>query len=191
MSAAAIAVAILAAVPFSAFDAKAKDVTSGTRIKSPNGMFEAKCETGEQLHPAVGRIEIVDTKNGTLQHALEINPPLYALRWTGDSRTLIAIERVAGGSVAVIVHRSSGKWSVFQADPQHADKSAVIALRPKMRAVELSYKTYQQEAHGKEGRFYVITFLVDPNTGHHRHETKHEIDLETYRRLRLESAAKG
>src|SRR5207249_9786125 len=41
---------------------------------------------------------------------------VYALRWTRDSSSLIAVEQIAHGSDAVVLHRNARDWTSFRID---------------------------------------------------------------------------
>lgn len=164
------------------------EVTAGTRVESPDREFVVECKVGEQLAPAVGLIEILDKRTGSTARSFEINPPLYALKWTADSKTIVAVQHVAGGSVAQIIHLSSGKWTTFEASPPVGDEATVVKVVPQSHVVELTYKVNQKPASSHPGRSYLCTFVVDPETSaRHFNEACHEIDLDTYSRLRLQN----
>jgi hypothetical protein len=86
-------------------------VTAGTRLQSPDHRFVVACRVGEQISPAVGLIEIIDAGTAKKLCSFEIDAPLYALKWTANSKTIIAVHHVSGGTIAQIIHLTSGKWS--------------------------------------------------------------------------------
>lgn len=85
-----------------------REIAPGRVFKAPDGMFTAKT-VGGGLLPATDKITIIDNKTGASAAQIEIDPPLYGLSWTGDSKTLVTVSHIAGGSTAGIIHQKMGR----------------------------------------------------------------------------------
>jgi hypothetical protein len=162
-----------------------QEITPGAAFRSPDGNFVAKTLGGGMI-AATDRIAIVENKSGREAATIDINPPLYSLRWTQDSKAIVTISHIAGGTVAGVIHLVDGQWKQVSADPREGDKYRLIHQVVKGRVVELTYKVARIRSNNTAGTFYTYTFLFDPTTTAHTGEKRRQIDAETYGRLRLD-----
>src|SRR5438552_2196079 len=104
-----------------------------TKVFSPNNKFVAV------YHP--DQIEIIDADTGQLYDSFSVLP-VYALKWTGDSKTLAVVQHIAHGSEAVLVHFNGTKWEKLLIPPPGEGYTdyAVVSVEPEYNLVRLSYK---------------------------------------------------
>jgi hypothetical protein len=125
-----------------------QQLDEGTTIRSPDGKVIVIYKPD--------RLEIRDRKRDRLLSST-IVVPVIALRWTGDSRTLVVVEAIAHGSAATIIHFNGKQWEGFDVIPPGEDYRdyAVVDLKTQRDLVQLSYK-----ASGTA--IYHISFTLDP-----------------------------
>jgi|ERR1043166_480741 hypothetical protein len=163
------------------------EIAPGATFKSPDSNYIAKT-VGGGLIPATDRIVILNANTGVEEVSVDVKPPVYSLVWTGDSKNVVAVSHIAGGTVAGIIHHSADGWKQYSADPREGDKYKVIRLTVQHDTLELTYKIMTAHSDNSSPSFYLYTFVFDPKTTAHLREKRHAIDGETYSRLKPEAA---
>lgn len=134
----------------------ADQLASNSRSTSPTREFVAVYDPDQ--------IEI-RTADDELVYRVDGIPPVYALRWTRDSKTVAIVHHLAGGSAAMLVHCDGKAWKHFAVDPPGGghDRIGVVGFETGDTTVRLSFKT--KKVHGSSASYSVATFNVDPRTG--------------------------
>lgn len=124
------------------------------------------------------RLEVRNA-NAHVLHSVEVLP-LVALQWTANSKNLVAVESIAHGSDAVIIHYTGAGWKSFTAIPpgRNFDDYAVIALEHKDSSINLVYKA--TDSHG----MYRISFAIDPASGAPSNVREQKITFEQWSALK-------
>jgi hypothetical protein len=107
--------------------------------------------------------------------------PVYSIKWSPDSETVVLIVHIAGGSVADIYTLRNNKWIWYGPEPTVGDHCTVIRQDVGNDTVKLTYKVGDKAA----GRFYLYSFVFHPDTAARSDVRIHEIDIETYRKLQF------
>ena len=129
-----------------------------------------------------GNINIVNSKTGKTYLPIE-SAMVFPLRWTGDSKTLILINHIAGGSMAIVLTLVGDEWKGYSADPRMGDRYKVIREVVKYNTVDLTYLVREWQGNDLPVHFYIYSFTFHPDTTAHTNEKKEEIDGDTYDRL--------
>src|SRR5690242_18814423 len=74
------------------------EIRPGRQAVSPDGKLAVIYDPSAD-HP----LQIVDSASGAVQSSFPVLP-VHALRWTGDSKTLIVVQHIAHGSEAEFLH---------------------------------------------------------------------------------------
>jgi hypothetical protein len=124
------------------------------------------------------QLDVRDARTNELQKSVTISL-LFGLRWTGDSKTFVAIEHIAHGSDATFVHLSDGEWRSFVVTPPGEEYRdyAVIRVEAQQKDVRLSYSAATNEA------LYLISFTVDPSTQALANVTTQELSYKAWEAL--------
>jgi hypothetical protein len=150
-------------------------VSYGDAIRSPDGRFLA---TYLGSH-----IRIEDNSGGALSARIGVFSVL-AFNWTGDSKTVVTVEHLAGGSEAVLIHLDDGQWRRFEIDPvDDYDAAAVIGLIIRDHSVSVKYRLRKRE--DQRFQFYVCSFDVDSATHNRTNEKVKRISAAKYGQLKL------
>jgi hypothetical protein len=161
-------------------NAEQKGLEVGQVIQSPDKQFIVKVTSDPSDDSVVGGITITSSSTGQVFQA-DTTAPLYSIKWTGDSKTVALIVYVAGGSEAEIYHLRNNKWVAYEPEPTIGDHFTVIRQAMGDHSVDLTYKVGEKNT----GKFYIYTFVFDPETVARSNEKVKEIDLDKYRSLEL------
>jgi len=99
-----------------------QEMRSGEHVTSPDRRF-----TAELTDDPEGNLHIRSNSTSKL-YKIGVLRPLYSLKWTGDSQTVITIEHLAGGSQAVLIHFNQHNWNRFEVDPTDAPPHIITTL---------------------------------------------------------------
>jgi hypothetical protein len=161
------------------------EIQPGQSVSSPDGRF-----TAELTDDREGNVHIKSNTTGKL-YTVGALRPLYSLKWTGDSQTLVTIEHLAGGSQAALIHFDGDKWSRFEVDPTGSPPPyhhyAVIRQEIGWDKVKFTYKITDEQGNGMVIKFYLCSFDVDPRARSITNMHTREISSDVYWTLRYRS----
>ena len=146
---------------------------SGHHAPSPNRQL--------YVHYDAQKLEIRDAKTSRVQRSMDWEEPVIALRWTGDSKTLVVVELIPTGSFALFVHWNGHQWvhqsieAPFQRRPY--DRIAVVDVKPHRSTIDLTYKTYLPT------RLISFRFIPGSPTGDASHIRRQDVTVERWREL--------
>lgn len=96
-------------------------------------------------------------------------PPVFAVKWTTDSKCIILLEHIAGGLLATaICCYADGKWQRHQIVPLSEDKTGsfeAIKIVLGAKTFEVTYKVIDTSVDNHHPDYYVCTLIVDSTTG--------------------------
>ena len=135
-------------------------------FRSPDGRFVAVLP-----HPSptqLGQLLITDTSSHqSTEHGGQ--RPLYSIRWSGDSQTLVTIEHVAHGSIMALRHFEGGQWQRHDVEPSGDAlwEYSVVRQRIHSDTVDVTYRVTEMHvvASEKKPSYFVCTLHVDCATG--------------------------
>jgi hypothetical protein len=157
-----------------------RTLKDGQTFTSPDNRYSLKLIADASNVSAIDGFII--TNNGTGEEFQDVlPPPVYWIKWSQDSETIVFIVHVAGGSLADIYTLRNNKWINYTPEPTVGDHYAVIGQHVGNHTVALIYKVGDKAA----GRFYVYSFVFHPDTAARSDVRIHEIDIETYRKLQF------
>jgi hypothetical protein len=150
-------------------------LSSGRHAPSPNGKLYVYYDTR--------RLEIRNSTTSAVQRSMEWKEPVVALRWTGDSKTLVVVELIPNGSYALFVHWDGTAW-VHQSIEAPFERLvyegvAVVDVKPQKQTIDLTYKTYLPT------RLISFRFIPGRPTGDASHIRRHDISFERWQHLRM------
>ena len=163
--------------------AQEKTVKAGESFKSPDSRFILKIVNDPDDSSVIGGLEIIDSKT-SIQFKDSAVTPIFSIKWTPDSTSVILVVHVVGGSEAMVYHYTDGKWDSYYPEPSIGDSFSVIKQTLGKEGIELHYKVRKKS----NGRLYVCSFTFHPETNLQTNEKIREIDEATYRRLKLNEA---
>jgi hypothetical protein len=154
----------------------AQEVNPGAVFTSPDGRFTIRF-TDQEMN-----LSIKDNQTAKIT-TLGVLTPCYSIKWTGDSKTFVAIEHLAGGSDADIFHFNKDQWHNSSADPlsdafDHIDVTDENIGTNKIKFV---YKADIRSA--QQDQFFTYAFTFNPETGSTTGIVEHKIDEKTYEKM--------
>ena len=142
---------------------KGQEIHVGTKFVSPDRRY-----TAEYLFDDDNRIKITDNQTGHADAPIDWWSVPHSIRWTGDSKTIVVVSHIAGGSQASLIHFKKGKWVELEAAPptKHSPvEYRVIEEKVGISSVTLTYEVTNQAPNGARESFYRCSFKIDPETG--------------------------
>jgi len=160
----------------------AKEINPDDVFISPDGRFTVRF-TDEVMN-----LKIKDNQTGKITTS-GVLTPCYSLKWTGDSKTIVAIYHLAGGSDADIFHFSKNKWNRCKMGAPDQDFNFIDVTSEKIgtKKIELTYRAGVRDP--RHDTFFTYSLSFNPETGATTLIGKHEIDEETYEKLHSYSGA--
>jgi hypothetical protein len=158
----------------------AKELSPRDRFVSPDGRLVAICAEADQTSGRVGLIMILEKATGRHLFSVETNPPVFALRWLNNSKALVFVQAIAGGSVAQVIYDSTQGWKAANAEPREGDDCTVTQLRLQGKTIMITYKI---AIRNQTGRFYSYSFSFHPDSTAHTSERRHEMSEADYFKL--------
>lgn len=157
------------------------EMPTNKAIVSPDQRFAAKLADDQQ-----GNIHIVDNSSGVTQKVRSFRP-LLSLKWSGDSKSLVTIEHLAGGSQTAIIHFDGDKWTRSEVDPIAETPPyhhyTVIKQEVGWDAIRVTYKVTDEKGNGVPFGYYICSFTVDAATGARKNFVKRRINEKEYHGL--------
>jgi len=151
---------------------------SGQSLLSPDNRYSLKLTFDPSDISILSGFTITDTLKGTVFQD-DVATPLYSIKWSRDSKTVVFIVHVSGGSEAAIYHLHNDKWFFYLPEPTLGSHFAIIGQEFKNKGIELSYKVHDKHLE----KFYINTFIFNPENATRTEEDIKEIDSETYAKL--------
>jgi hypothetical protein len=130
--------------------------------------------------------------------------PLYSVKWTRDSTSVLLIYHIADGSEATVLHFDGKSWRLLGIDPSPVDskcpqdetiENGVKSWNPSYFATVFDHKTGKHEvwlSYGvqtdesrRHSRFYVCNFNYDPVTTKLSHVELRQVSIPTFVRLKM------
>lgn len=138
--------------------AGAAELSGDETFVSPDGRFAA-----------TGFIRILDRVFGK-EYKIPVLPPISSLEWTKDSKTIVTVSHIAGGSYAVLLHFDGEEWQKIEFEPPaklitspYVDY-VVLQAKAREHSVFVKYRI-RTKMHALDG-YKTITYscTVDPVT---------------------------
>jgi len=152
-------------------------------FKSPDGRFIVRIAYGDQKN----NYEIRDNKTGRLDTSIELLTRLFWLRWSGDSKTFVAVDQLAHGSYAQVFHFDGKKWIYHDVKPPEKDLEsyAVVGAFIKPHLITItSTLSYLKGSDSLTG-FGFCGFDFNIESGHLSNIRVIPIDTKTYELLQM------
>ena len=139
-------------------------------LRSPNNEFSATTEGGN----------ISISAPATHKHfpLIEVMPPVLALLWSSDSKTLISVEHLAMITDVNLNHFDGTHWTRFEADPikfAPIYKYVLVKLRAGKDTVHASFT-----GQGDHGELYCVEFDVRPSDNSYHHVIARKLSDKEY-----------
>lgn len=157
-------------------------ISNGATVTSPDGRFTARL-TEEDAHGL--NLAITDSRTPATERA-RIGTPLLSMRWTFDSRTIVSIEHLAGGSQLALLHFYESGWKRIEVIPPNGLEGHFEVIRQQMHrdSVTVTYKVTKEKPNGAVASAFTCSFDVDAASGRISQLRRRRINLEMYRQLR-------
>ena len=168
-----ICLSYLLSALFSAADPKRKEMASDDWITPPNGELSAAYSGGS--------LKIRHKLTGRLYPTVRVLTPLLSLKWTGDSKTIVTIEHIAGGSCAALVHFDGKAWRRHDADPAGGPYNHIEVLNQEIGndSVRITFAADLRRK-GTTFAYFICAFDVNPATNVRSNETRKEVTEAEY-----------
>jgi hypothetical protein len=127
------------------------------------------------------KFEIRDAKRSAVLGSVDQEQPVEALRWTGDSKTLVVVQYVAHGSDAYFLHWDGVAWrpqfvrELFEKEDYRA--IAVVHVKPHTESVDITCKTYIPTR--------LVSFTFTPSTRKVSNLRRHDITVRQWDQLHM------
>ena len=156
-----------------------KAIKVGEYFESPDKRFTLKCIADASDDSVVGGIAISDKQTGHLFKD-STDSVIYSVKWIGDSRSVAVIEYLHGGSVAVVYHFKGNTWTSYTVDPIMGDRYTVIEEAAERSVIKFTYKVHEEAT----DRFWIYSFVFNPETATRSRESRQTVDFSTYQKLK-------
>ena len=160
--------------------------TAGKTFVSPDKRFSVVTKVADQEFHLV----ITDARTGSVSQLTNALCPIFALQWSPDSKTLLAIEHASETSVIGLTHWNGHRWLQFEIDGPKVgdnDKIHVVNWEYKDNYLATSYLVDNRADNGESLHFYKCTFRINPSNGKTSEVTKTKITREEFLSLRSAS----
>jgi YD repeat-containing protein len=156
--------------------AVAQEINPGDVFTSPDGCFTVRFTDREM------NLDIRDNQTGKVT-ILGVLTPCYSIKWTGDSKTIVAIYHLAGGSDADIFHFTKSEWRRCSVASPNDNFNFIDVIEEKigMNRVSLTYKAGIRGP--QRDAFFTYSLNFNPETGATTGMVEHEIDKAIYEKL--------
>lgn len=150
------------------------NIDVGEKFESPNGIYTAQLESG-----LTDNLEITNNKSHKAFYGT-VDTPLLSLKWTPDSKAIVVVEHMAGGSSAFIIYLLMDATTRFDGtSPSNSTYCRVLKIEPKKERVLITYLL----STGRRNLNWISSFEMDQNTGKKSHVTSRPITQEKARQL--------
>lgn len=123
-----------------------------------------------------GSIQIRDNVTGKVYPDAPVLTPLLSMKWTGDSKTIVTIEHIAGGSCAALIHFDGKTLRRHQADPPGGPYRRIEVLSQEIgqSGVRITFAA-NVRLPGTTFAYFVIAFDINAETNTVSNETRKEV----------------
>lgn len=145
-----------------------KEMAFNDWVGSPNGELSAAYS---------GRsIRIRDNVTGRVYPEVPVLTPLLSLKWTRDSKTIVTIEHIAGGSCAALVHFDGKTWRRYDADPSGGpyDHIEVLSQEIGQDRARITFAANVRRP-GTIFAHFICAFDINAETNARSNETRKEV----------------
>jgi hypothetical protein len=161
-------------------DGDVKPIGYDQIFTSPDGKLSA--QLGQVDENEV--LSIKNNKTGTVDNSQSIElPPVFTIKWTGDSQSIVTVGHIAGGSQATVYHNNNGTWNKIDVYPDNRPAYDVIGLQIGRSSVAVSYKAIQHvtKSNGAPTAvYYKLEMNLNPAIGKITTSKEQKITLHTY-----------
>lgn len=142
-------------------------------IASPSGELSAAYSGGS--------LRIRNNLTGRLYPKVSVLTPLLSLKWTRDSKTIITIEHMAGGSCAALVHFDGKAWRRYDAEPPGGPYNHIEVLSQEI-GEDGARITFAADVRRKGTTFayFICAFDINAETNARSNETRKEVTEAEY-----------
>ncbi|HLB33614.1 MAG: hypothetical protein A3F67_03210 [Verrucomicrobia bacterium RIFCSPHIGHO2_12_FULL_41_10] len=129
---------------------------------SPDKLYVAQA-THEEGDTILG---IKNRKTGEVEASFTIVPLVVHVQWAPDSKSLLIVQHISGGSVATIVHHDDNKWVHYDCDPPLKTQGYyyLVGVKFLKEVVRLTYGVYPSKRSSLSDT-KICVFDVNYNTG--------------------------
>ena len=144
----------------------ADEVPYDKPFRSPDGRFTAVLSS-----PGPTQSDRLVVADASTKQSAEggVLSPLFSVRWSGDSQTIVTIEHIAHGSQTALLHYAGGQWQRYEVEPPGNDSRGYSVVRQRIRShtVDVTYRVMElhERSSQKEPEYFVCTLRVDCATG--------------------------
>lgn len=149
------------------------EIPHGEKVYAPDKALAATY-LGSQIQISKANNELV----GTVRVF-----PVESLRWTADSRAVVTVEHIAGGSEAVLISYRGDSWKRNELDPPGGpyDAYQVINVDTNGTNVLICYKMRRRS--GKEYKYFIASLEINAQAADKGKTIIREIPRSEFERL--------
>lgn len=136
-------------------------------------------------------LRIRNNLTGKVYPEVPVLTPLLSIKWTRDSKTIVTIEHLAGGSCAALVHFDGKTWRRHQADPPGGPYNHIEVLSQEIvqDGVRIAFAADVRRK-GTTFEHFICAFDINAETNARSKETRKEVTESEYEAL-FSRLAKG
>jgi hypothetical protein len=165
----------------SAHAADLREIHIGQRFISPDRRFATEIKDEDERGY---NLEIKDQNNGKAYKAAA-SLPLFSFEWTTDSKTIVLLEHIGGGSQISLIHFNGHEWKRREIEPPGGNSGHYEVLEKDIgkNFLRISYKVTKEKQNGTVFGAYKCSLRVDASNGQISHVEKQDISIDAYRTL--------
>jgi hypothetical protein len=160
------------------------ELSQGTLITSPDNEFTVRYGYRKQDKDNV--LSVSNNKTGKIYKSV---PALrcISLKWTPDSRTMVAVYGISGGNSGIIIHFNGSEWQPFCPDCSETDGfrwTSIIKMKLGTNWISFTLVGADRRSNATNATYYYLVSLeVNPSTRLISNHTKVAIDEAKYKKL--------
>lgn len=146
---------------------------------------EISSESGEPT------LIIKNEKLHKVEASIPVLPPVLSLKWSPDSKSLVVVQHLAGGSLASLVILDGKQWKKNDCEPPLKIQCnySLVNFQFVDKQLRLTYKVSQERANGEIVSFNICSFDVDLKTGFLELKEYRPVTAEAYKKLVFSGSA--
>ena len=166
-------------------------INQGTFV-SPDGRFTLSIAPEINIYGVeLPELIIRDRMNGAVERSdpnsgegdgLNVLTPIFFIKWTGDSKSVLVISHIAHGTIAAVLHFDGSQWhqKVLQPPSPQGGHMTVLSQRLGFHNVAVTYAVDIAVAAQTPTAFYCSSFQFDPATESYSHVLNDRLDHSAY-----------
>jgi len=138
-------------------------VVVGQQFPSPDGRFilQLAVKDDECVY------EIWDRENGSVDNSIQVPSILEGVSWLGNSRSIIGVLHMMGGSFIQTLHFDGTRWVTrdYNNPIRGVEYYMILKLHAGYNTALVTFRGYRDGCTRRSRVYFYITCLIDPSSG--------------------------